>query len=42
MLPNHDYRLGPNSNLLDPYDEKLDYFEKKYYFYGTSYDCDFR
>ena len=41
-LPNHNYRLDSKGNLLDVHDGKLYYFEGKYYFYGTSYDCGFR
>ena len=41
-LPNHNYRLDTNGNLLDAHDGKLYFFEGKYYFYGTSYNCGFR
>lgn len=41
-LPNHNYRLDSNGNLLDAHDGKLYYFEGEYYFYGTAYNCGFR
>lgn len=41
-LPNYNYRLDTNGNLLDSHDGKLYYFENKYYFYGTAYSCGFR
>lgn len=41
-LPNYNYRFDTEGNLLDAHDGKLYFFDGRYYFYGTAYNCGFR
>lgn len=41
-LPNWNFKYDSNGNVLDVHDGKLYYFDGKYYFYGTAYNCGFR
>ena len=41
-LPNHGLKFDTKGDLIDAHDGKMYYFEDRYYFYGTAYNCGFR